>query len=193
MADLEGRLRALEQRLDVAESVLAIQRLKADYAALVDQRHRRGGGVRESAVVERVAREVAALFTEDGIWDGGGALGICRGRDEIAHRLASPTVQWAWHFFLKPRITVDGDEARGTWDVFSPCTLADGSQRWMAGVETDTYRRIGGRWLHASMKLETVMFAPYETGWARPGRDGGAAPEGAGPAGAGGKDGKTGG
>lgn len=168
MADLEARLAGLERRLEVAESILAIQQLKADYAALVDQRHRRGGGLEEPAVVERVAHEVAALFTEDGVWDGGPSLGICRGREEIARRLAHPTVQWAWHFFLKPRILVDGEKAEGVWDVFSPCTLADGSQRWMAGVETDTYRRVDGHWLHASMKLETVMFAPYETGWARP-------------------------
>jgi hypothetical protein len=43
--------------------------------------------------------------------------------------------------------------------------LQDGSQRWMVGVESDTYQRVDGVWLHASMQLETVMLAPFEKGW----------------------------
>lgn len=165
MIDLEERVARLETRLQDAESVLAIQRLKARYGALVDRRHHERGGLREPAEVDRIAAEVSLLFTEDAVWDGGPSLGTCRGRDAIRVRLAKPTVQWAWHFFLKPRIEVQGNGATGVWDVFCPCTLADGSQRWMVGVETDAYARVAGTWLHASMTLETVMFAPYETGW----------------------------
>ena len=32
-------------------------------------------------------------------------------------------------------------------------------------AETDTYRRVDGVWLHASMQLETVMLASFEKGW----------------------------
>lgn len=167
MAELEERIARLEARLDASESVLAIQRLKAEYGALVDSRHQRGGGLRERAEVERLAQQIARLFTEDGVWDGGPTLGVCRGRDAICERLANPQILWAWHFFLKPRIEVEGDRATGVWDILAPCTLADGSQRWMAGVETDSYERVDGVWLHSAMALETVMFAPFESGWAR--------------------------
>ena len=61
---------------------------------------------------------------------------------------------------------VDGDEAQGRWEILSPCTTADGRAMWMGGVEHDTYRRVHGQWLHASMRLETSFFVPYETGWA---------------------------
>ena len=166
MSSLEDRMANLERRLDEAESVLAIERLKAEYAARVDARHTYvQAGAPDLAHVAATAARVAELFTEDAVWDGGSALGVVRGRAEIRDRLANPTVQWAWHFFLKPRIFVKGDLAEGTWDLFSPCTLQDGSQRWMIGVETDTYRRVGGVWLHASMQLETVKLASFEKGW----------------------------
>ena len=166
MPSLEERIASLETRLDVAESTLAIERLKAEYAARVDARHTHlSGGTPDPAHVSAMAARVAELFTEDAVWDGGRSLGVARGRAQIRDRLANPTVRWAWHFFLKPRITVRGDFAEGTWDLFSPCTLQDGSQRWMVGVESDTYQRVDGVWLHASMQLETVMLAPFEKGW----------------------------
>ena len=166
MLSLEDRIAGLEARLDAAESVLALEHLKADYAARVDARHRHlRAGPADPKHLEKIATSVSELFTEDAVWDGGPVLGVFCGREEIRDRLANPTVQWAWHFFLKPRISVRGDFAEGIWDLFSPCTLKDGSQRWMVGVETDTYQRVEGVWLHASMHLETVMLASFEKGW----------------------------
>ena len=165
MADLEERVARLEERLDIAESVLAIQALKAQYAFWVDQRHAGHKGQQPAVDVAEIADKIAGLFTEDAVWDGGPALGVLRGRKEIRERLAKPSVQWAWHFFLKPRISVCGDHAEGVWDLFSPCTLGDGSRRWMVGVETDSYERVGGAWRHSSMHLETVMLASFEKGW----------------------------
>ncbi|MDC0292394.1 nuclear transport factor 2 family protein [Candidatus Binatia bacterium] len=166
MPSLEERIASLETRLDAAESTLAIERLKAEYAARVDSRHAHiSAGAPDPAHVSEMAARVAELFTEDAVWDGGRSLGVARGRAAIQDRLANPTVRWAWHFFLKPRIRVRGDFAEGTWDLFSPCTLQDGSQRWMVGVENDTYHRVDGVWLHASMQLETVILASFEKGW----------------------------
>lgn len=164
---LAARVNELETRLRGVEAMDALQRLKAHYAQLLDRRYTRRGGLRPRAEVEPLAREAAALFTEHAVWDGGPGLGVCEGRDAIRERLANSTLQFAWHFFLKPKLEVEGDTAAGTWDVLSPCTTADGRAMWMAGVEHDTYVRENGVWLHESMKLDLVFMVPYDEGWAR--------------------------
>ena len=164
LEDLERRVADLDARLDAAESALAIQSLKARYAALVDARFSKGRIVPGARLAE-VADEIAALFTEDGVWDGGPALGVASGRAAIAERMRAPTLTFSWHFFLKPRIEVDGDTATARWDILSPCTTHDGTPHWMVGYEDDSYRRVGGEWLHERMKLTAVFMSPHETGW----------------------------
>ena len=162
----DDRLARLEERLDAVESVLAIQDLKTRYGALVDARFSRG------AVVDRdrlddLARRTAALFCEDGTWDGGPGLGVARGRNEIAARLAEPTIVFSRHYFVAPQIEVAGERATGRWELLSPCTGADGTSLWMAGAEDDVYRRIDGVWLHESMALTTYFVSPAGEGWPR--------------------------
>jgi hypothetical protein len=163
---IEVRLRDLEARLRGLEDVEEIRRLKARYGDLVDARYGPDGPLGE-AELRRRADEIAALFTDDAVWDGGGGLGLCRGRAEIAARMAAPTLRFSWHYFVKPSIEVAGDTARGRWDLLAPCTLRDGRPAWMAGVEDDEYRRVDDRWLHSAMRLRVVFFAPHETGWTR--------------------------
>jgi len=165
--DLEQRVAALEARLRAAEDLDALRRLKARYGKLLDRRYARRGGLRPPGEVEPLAREAAALFTADAVWDGGPGLGVCEGREAIFERLAHSTLQFAWHFFVKPDLEVEGDTAHGTWDILSPCTTAEGRPMWMAGVEHDSYVREGGVWLHRSMKLDLVFMAPYDRGWAK--------------------------
>lgn len=164
MSDLEARVFALEQRVDAAESVLAIQNLKSRYAQLVDRRYSRGDVV-DAETLAKVADEIGALFAPDGTWDGGKLLGIARGPTEVAERMRNPTLKFSWHYFLKPEIQVDGDRAKARWDILSPCTTPDGRPHWMSGFEDDEYVRIDGVWLHQSMKLTVVFMAPHETGW----------------------------
>jgi hypothetical protein len=164
--ELADRVGRLEQRLDRAESVLALHDLKARYGELVDARFTRGAPVAPDLLGDR-ARRAAALFTEDGVWDAGPALGVARGRDEIAARLAAPTLVFSRHLFVKPRLEVDGDRATGRWDLLSPCTRPDGTSLWMAGYEDDVYARVDGVWLHRSMTLTTLFISPAGTGWPR--------------------------
>jgi hypothetical protein len=164
--ELGARVDDLARRVDAAESLLALADLKARYAQLVDARFHRGAVVDRDRLHE-LAASAAALFTEDGEWDGGPGLGIARGRDAIAARLAEPTLVFSRHLFVQPRLAVDGDRATGTWQLLCPCTRPDGEALWMSGWEDDTYARVGGTWLHASMALTTVFVAPATEGWAR--------------------------
>ena len=166
MAEAAGSLHALEMRVRALEDVDAIRGLKARYAELVDARYE-GGRVVEPATLATLAGRIAALFTEDAVWDGGAALGVCRGRAAIRERMATPTLHFSWHYFVKPRIEVLGDDATGRWDLLAPCTTADDRAMWMAGVEDDVYARVGGQWLHARMKLRVVFMAPHDRGWAK--------------------------
>lgn len=162
--ELGSRVDELARRVDAAESVLAIQALKARYGEVVDARFERGAAV-DAARLAELAASAASLFTEDGVWDGGPGLGVARGRVEIAGRLAEPTLTFSRHLFVKPRIEVAGDRASARWDLLSPCTRPDGTSWWMSGYEDDTYRRVDGAWLHATMTLTTVFMAPAGGGW----------------------------
>jgi len=164
--ELGTRIDDLARRVDTAESTLALHGLKAGYADLVDARFARGEVVDRSRL-EQLAAAAAGLFTEDGVWDGGPALGVARGRAEIAARLAEPTLVFSRHLFVQPRLTVAGDRATGRWQLLCPCTDADGRPLWMSGWEDDTYARVDGTWLHASMTLTTVFVAPAGTDWSR--------------------------
>jgi hypothetical protein len=89
------------------------------------------------------------------------------GRAAIRERFRDPTLLFSWHYFLKPRIAVDGDRAEARWDILAPCTTKDGRPHWMAGVEDDAYRREDGVWRHTGMRLSTVFMAPHDRGWTR--------------------------
>lgn len=164
--ELATQVAGLQRRVEAAEAVLEIQALKARYGDLVDQRFSRGALV-DVDTLGQVTEAAAALFTEDGIWDGGPGLGRHTGRPAIATRLAAPTITFARHLFVKPRIEVEGDRAHGRWDLLSPCRREDGSSWWMCGYEDDEYARVDGVWLHRSMTLTTVVMARVDEGWAK--------------------------
>lgn len=156
------------ERLARIEALLEIQQLKARYAELVDARTV-AGRVVDDAELARLATEAAALFTEDATWDGGAALGVARGRREITDRLRRPTIGFGLHVFTQPRIDLAGDlaSATGRWTLLSPHTGSDGTSAWLLGEEHDTYRRVDGRWLHATMRLRVIALAPVPQGWGR--------------------------
>jgi hypothetical protein len=161
----QRRIEALEARLARAEAHQAISNLKSEYGALADARYTRKGP-KPAREVESLADRLAQLFTEDAIWDGGGELGRCAGRDAIRARFCEPTLQFSWHFFVKPELRIEGTSAFGTWDVLALCTTQEGRAMWMVGVEHDEYACVDGRWLHRHMKLDAQLMVPYETGWA---------------------------
>jgi hypothetical protein len=163
--DIGSRLEQLEARLARAEAHQAISNLKSEYASLGDARYTREGP-KPDAEIEVLADRIAALFSEDAVWEAGGELGRCEGRAAIRERFARPTLQFAWHFFVKPEIHVEGLRARGTWDVLALCTTKAGRAMWMVGVEYDEYACIDGRWLHTRMQLDARLMAPHEHGWA---------------------------
>ena len=164
--DLARRMDALERRLRAVEDVEAITRLKARYGQLVDARYDKSGP-KSGPELESLARQIAELFSEDAVWDGGAGLGVCRGREAIRTRMAEPTLLFSRHYFVNPQIDLDGDFARVRWELLAPCTLRDGRPAWMAGAEDDEYARVDGVWLHQRMALSVHFMAPHERGWGK--------------------------
>jgi hypothetical protein len=164
--ELAAEVAALRRRVDVSESVLAIQAMKARYAELVDQRFS-AGAIVDATTLADVVNSIASLFTPNGTWDAGPGLGACVGRRAIAQRLRETTFSITRHLFMNPRIDVDGQTAKATWDLLSPCRRAGGESFWMFGYEDDEYERIDGAWLHRSMKLTTLVLAPVGDGWVK--------------------------
>ena len=160
-ADFDARLTRLE---DIEE----IKQLKARYCAYCDDGYDPNG--------------IAALFTEDGIWDGGRTFGKREGRDAI-HRhfeAASQRISIARHQVMNPIITIDGDEATADWLLFQPCTITgeEGEHDqalWLAATYHDQYRRVEGTWMISAMVIDVAFFTPFDTGWAKqqflPGRE----------------------
>ncbi len=164
--ELAAEVTDLRRRVEASEAVLEIQALKAHYGELVDRRFVKGV-VATPSTLDRLSHQAAGLFTEDGTWDGGPGLGRVTGRGAIAARLATPTLDFSRHLFVKPRIVVDGHRATGRWDLLSPCRRPDGSSYWMCGYEDDEYQWVDGTWLHRSTTLTTVFMAPVGEGWTR--------------------------
>jgi hypothetical protein len=166
MEELAAELAGLRTRVETSESILQIHALKARYAELVDRRFSRGRVV-ERDVLARTAREIAELFTPDGVWDGGPGLGVATGRAAIIDRLEHPTLTFSRHLFMKPVIDVHGDSATATWDLLCPCQRHDGAPFWMCGSEADRYVRVDGAWLHETMALTSFFMAPVADGFGR--------------------------
>lgn len=146
---------SLEARLQRLEDIEAIRTLKHTYATLCDEGYR--------------ADPLAALFTEDAIWDGG-VLGRFEGREQIRAFFAgcSKTVSFAIHHLGNPVIEVTGDEATGHWFLLEPLVFAKGSQAfWMAARYHDRYVRTAPGWRFAHVRIELTMLSPYEVGFGK--------------------------
>lgn len=132
--------KSLAERIDRLEQIEALKQLKYRYCAAVD--------------VNYDAAAIAAMFTEDGVWDGA-QLGYLSGREAIYQGFLEPnaTVEWMTHTVLNPIIEIDGDVARCQWYMWLPKILTDGGKSFQGGVHNDRCRRVDGQWLFESMQV----------------------------------------
>jgi ketosteroid isomerase-like protein len=113
------------------------------------------------------ADALAALFTPDGVIDLGD-WGRFEGPAAIAEGIRAQVVApgeppATLHTLSVPVIDVDGDRADGNWDVvvYHRPRAGDVHPVRFVGRYFDTYRRIGGQWMLASIRLEQFWFAGY--------------------------------
>ena len=145
----------LTERIRRLEDIEALKLLKSRYAEYCNNDYN--------------PDQLASLFTEDAIWDGG-ALGKIEGRDAIREFFAgaSKVLPFAIHHVTNPALEIDGDRATGRWLLWQPCTHATGEQAlWIAGDYHDEYRREDGEWRFAKVTFHLNMMSPYEAGWSK--------------------------
>ena len=148
-------LEDLERRLRVLEDIEAIKKLKARYCAYCDNNYDADG--------------IAALFTEDAVWDGG-KFGRYEGREAIRtfFRGAPRIFPFAIHQVMNPIIEVEGEQAKGQWYLFQPATLAEGNQAvWLAARYEEEYVKVESEWKFKRLKVFPSFLTPYDQGWVK--------------------------
>lgn len=135
--------RSLADRIERLEQIEALKQLKYRYCAAVDANYD--------------ATAIAAMFTEDGVWDGAD-LGYLAGREAIHQGFLEPntTVRWMAHTVLNPIIEIDGDIACCQWYMWLPKILTDGDKSFQGGVHNDRCRRVNGAWLFEIMQVRLL-------------------------------------
>ena len=144
-----------EEQLQWLVDIEQIKQLKARYAAACDD--------------DYAADDIAALFTESAVWDGG-MMGVAETREGIREffRNASSIVGFAVHGLSNPIIEVDGDEATGHWYLAQPMTLKGTDQAyWFAARYEDRYVRTTEGWKFQHVKITERAFTPYEEGFGK--------------------------
>ena len=91
----------LAGRIQQLEDIEAIKQLKALYCEICDDDHN--------------PDRIVTIFTDDGIWEGGG-IGTATGHAEIRALFErfQKMISFSQHMTMNPRIEVDGDSASGT-------------------------------------------------------------------------------
>ena len=148
-------LEDLERRLRVLEDIEAIKKLKARYCAYCDNNYDADG--------------IAALFTEEAVWDGGN-FGRYEGREAIRtfFRGAPRIFPFAIHQVMNPIIEVEGEQAKGQWYLFQPATLAEGNQAvWLAARYEEEYVKVESEWKFKRLKVLPSFLTPYDQGWVK--------------------------
>jgi hypothetical protein len=144
-------LHELEKRIRVLEDIEAIKRLKSLYAQIIDGPS---------------PGEIGKLVTENAVFDYG-QLGSINGRKAISEYFKKyPEIRpFRVHYFSQPDITVQGDNARGKWYMWVPCSAGDGRALWSSGYEDEKYERVNNEWLIAELKLVSNFRTTFEEGW----------------------------
>ena len=143
------------RRLERLEDIEAIADLKYRYCAACDDGYD--------------ASTIAALFTNDGVWDGTPTYPRLEGRAEIERffERASEGILFARHHVLNPRVSlVRRDEATGEWMLLQPLIDAQRGPQWLLAGYHDTYVRVDSNWLIKSTRVEVQSLSRYEHGWA---------------------------
>ena len=149
-------IQVLAARLQRLEDIEAIRQLKALYCEICDDDHN--------------PDRIVTIFTEDGIWEGGG-IGTAKGHAEIRALFErfQKMISFSQHMTMNPRIEVDGDSASATWYFLGAFTFREGNQaRWQATRYHEDYARVDGEWKIKHLRTRRPGFrADYETGWAK--------------------------
>jgi len=152
--NMDQKISELEKRIELLEDIEAIKQLKYEYCDSCDSKHD--------------ADRIVAIFTEDGVWDGG-PFGYAEGHEKIwdlFHNTHSPSILFSQHNVFNPVIKVNGETetAHGTWKFLAPMTTKE-NKLWVCAQYEEDYVKQDGVWKMKHLKAEVFFTAPYAQGW----------------------------
>jgi hypothetical protein len=159
-------LETFEKRIARLEAIESIRALKTVYAELADRKYTNAYERVPDDLMAEVAREQAACFTDDAVWQGGAGFGAdLVGRKSIEQWFRASPWRFALHFYTAERIDViDDNTAHATWRLWQ-IALRDDTERGvlLAAITHERYARIDEtRWRISQMKFESLHM--IETG-----------------------------
>jgi hypothetical protein len=154
-------VRELAAKLRRLEDIEEIRQLKHAYCRLLD------GGWEPQGPSHM--GDLAALFTEDGVWDGRPSSPRAEGHAEIRAMIVSfRPVPFIMHIVTNPTITVDGDSAHGTWDVVLAMTSPTGQPNLAFGTYDEVYARTAEGWKFRSLRFYLSGLSRLDNGYTPP-------------------------
>lgn len=146
----------LISRVQRLEDLEAIRRLKHKYCGLCDNAFQ--------------ADDIAALFTEDGVWEAGEPWGNFVGPEAIAEffRGMPEAVSYSVHALSNEEIDIEGDTATARWRTLIPVSMIlEGKNvpHWMFCDYYDEYRKEQGVWKFTRIKADVTRTASHADGW----------------------------
>jgi hypothetical protein len=142
----------LEQRVARLEAIEEIKQLKVRYAKICDAGYS--------------PDDVAKVFTDDAVWDGGEQLGRHEGIEAIRKFFGETKISWAVHYMIAPAIEMSDDlrSAKGTWYLWEPCTI-EGTAIWIMARYADTLVLEDDGWKFAEMLVDSQAVTPVQADW----------------------------
>ncbi len=113
------------------------------------------------AILRSDAECLGACWSENGNWHLMGQH--LQGRAQIVGFYQSLTENTAHvrHLSHSPILHIDGDKARGRWQVTETVCGKDGAGSIILGVYDDTYAKENGDWLFTERKLDMIYHGPF--------------------------------
>lgn len=148
-------LEEMEKKLQWLVDIEEIKQLKTRYAAACDN--------------EYEPDAIAALFTQDAVWDGG-MMGYAETQSGIRDFFANASnlVGFAVHGLSNPLIEIDGDRATGCWYLHQPMVMkGTDAGFWFCAQYQDEYVRTSEGWKFQRVKIIAKAFTPYEEGFGK--------------------------
>lgn len=151
-----SELDKLMSRIQRLEDLEEIRRLKHRYCGLCDDAFQ--------------ADEIAALFTDDGVWEAGEPWGNFIGPEAIAEFFKGmpEAVSYSVHALSNEEIDIEGDTAKAKWRTLIPVSLileGENVPHWMFCDYYDEYRKEGGVWKFSRIKADVTRTASHADGW----------------------------
>ncbi|MFT6329419.1 MAG: hypothetical protein ACJAYN_001351 [Bermanella sp.] len=157
-------LEVLQERLSALETEKHVSACMSNYMGLCNDL---GPGFELESLMQ--------LFTEDAIWEGKGkryskTFGRHVGFNAIEEMFAK-YINAPGHFSLNVHllsnevITVDGNEAKGSWILMQPSDFIDGRSQLSCALITAKFRLSGKFWQITHFKTENKFSRPMSVPW----------------------------